>query len=113
MTLVATGTLTIEIARAPSKGKSVTLPRTVNHANGKESIRQTGFSDFIWGKATRGYARSAKSLSIVKLDAIIQDAKKCLKATRTRNKTTTEAREIINVDDDNDDERAHLVDNSD
>ena len=108
--LVATGTLTIEMAHG-SKGKTIPLPRTVNRSTSKESTRQTGFSDIAWGKATRGYAKSARSLTDVKFNAIVQDAKEFLKPIRSRNKTTTEAMEIINIDDDDDDERAHLVDN--
>jgi hypothetical protein len=111
LTLVATGTLTIAIVRA-SKGKSIPLPRTVNLSTGKESMRQTGFSDVAWGKATRGYAISARSLVNAKFHAIIQDAKEFIKPLRSRNKTT-DATEIIDIDDDDDDERAHLVDNSD
>lgn len=77
-------------------------------------MRQTGFSDVSWGKATRGYARSASSLAIAKFDVIIQDAKEFLKPLRSRNKTTdATTREIIDIDDDDDDERGHLVDNSD
>ena len=65
------------MARA-SKGKNIPLPRTVNLSSGKESMRQTGFSDVAWGKATRGYATSARSLANVKFDAIIQAAKEFL-----------------------------------
>ena len=107
--LVATGTLTIEMAHG-SKGKTIPLPRTVNRSTGKESTRQTGFSDIAWGKATRGYAKSARSLTDVKFNAIVQDAKEFLRPIQSRNKTT-EAMEIITIDDDDDDERAHLVDN--
>ena len=53
---------------------------------------------------------SARSLAIVKFDAIIQDAKEFLKPTRSRNKST-EALDIINIDEE-DDEQAHLVDNN-
>lgn len=74
-------------------------------------MRQTGFSDVSWGKATRSYATSARSLSNVKFDAIVQGAQDFLKPIRARNKAT-DATEVINIDDD-DDERAHLVDNSD
>jgi hypothetical protein len=74
-------------------------------------MRQTGFSDISWGKATRGYATSAKSLSNVKFDTIVQGAQDFLKPLRSRNKTSADATEVINVDDD-DDERAHLIDNS-
>lgn len=111
LTLVATGTLTIEMARS-SKGKTIPLPRTVNRSTGKESMRQTGFSDVAWGKTTRSYAASARSLANVKFEAVIREAKEFLKPVRSRNKTT-EAMDVINIDDDDDDERAHLVDNSD
>lgn len=111
LTLVATGTLTIDIAHA-SKGKNIPLPRTVNLSTGKESMRQTGFSDIAWGKTTRSYATRAKSLANAKFDVIIQDAKQFLKPIRSRNKIT-EATDVINIDDDDDDERVHLVDNSD
>src|ERR1700734_2022018 len=94
-----------------SNGKTISLPRTINLSSGKESTRQTGFSDVAWGKATRSYAISARSLTNVKFDAIIQDAKLSSNPVRARNKTTV-AMEIINIDDD-DDERAHLIDNSD
>jgi hypothetical protein len=110
LTLVATGTLTVEMAHTTSKGKTIPLPRTLNFSTGKDSMRQTGFSDVAWGKATRGYATSARSLTNVKFDTIIQEAKDFLKPIRSRNKTTD--MEIINIDDDDaDDERANLVDN--
>ena len=110
LTLVATGTLTVAMARA-SKGKTITLPRTLNLSTGKESMRQTGFSDVAWGKATRGYATSARSLANAKFDAIIREAQEFMKPIRARNRTT-EPTEIIDIDDD-DDKRACLVDNSD
>lgn len=109
MTLVATRTLTVAMARA-SKGKMVTLPRTLNLSTGKDSMHQTGFSDTAWGKATRCYATSARSLANTKFDAIIREAREFMKPIRSRGKTT-EPTEIINVDD-CDDERACLVDNS-
>lgn len=99
------------MARA-SKGKTIPLPRTINLSTGKESMRQTGFSDVSWGKVTRDYALSARSLADTKVDAIIQDAKEFLKPIRSRNKATN-SMEIINIDDDGDDERAHLIDYSD
>ena len=89
-----------------SKGKTVTLPRTLNHSTGKESMRQTGFSDTAWGKATRGYAKSARALANIKFEAIVKDTQEFMKPIRTRN------REVIIIDDDDDDERACLVDNS-
>jgi hypothetical protein len=96
------------MARA-SKGKTVTLPRTLNHSTGKESMRQTGFSDTAWGKATRGYAKSARALVNTKFEVIVKDAQEFMKPIRARNKDSTE---VINIDDDDDNERACLVDNS-
>jgi hypothetical protein len=107
--LVATGTLTIEMARA-AKGKTVTLPRTVNLSSGKESMRQMGFSDAAWGNASHSYATSARSLAKVKFDVIVKEAQEFVKPTRARNRTT-DATETINVDED--DEQACLLDNSD
>ena len=62
-------------------------------------------------KPTRSYATSAGSLSNVKFDAIVRDARDFLKPNRSRNKTT-DATEVINIDD-IDDKRATLIDNSD
>ena len=75
-------------------------------------MHQTGFSDVAWGKTTCSYATRAKSLSNPKFDAIVEGAKEFLKPIRSQNKTM-EAMDIINIDDDDDDERVHLVDNSD
>jgi hypothetical protein len=69
LTLVATGTLTIEMTR----GKRLTLPRTFNLATGRK--RSTGFSDSTWGKASRRHARSASELSKEEFDAIVDDAR--------------------------------------
>ena len=109
MTLVATRTLTVAMAHA-SKGKMVTLPRTLNLSTGKDSMCQTGFSDMAWGKATRCYATSVRSLANTKFDAIIQEAREFMKPIQSRGKTTKPT-EIINIDD-CDDERACLIDNS-
>jgi hypothetical protein len=104
--LVATGTLTIDMV---AKGKTVNLPKTMNLATAKESMRQTGFSDVAWGKATRNYAKSARTLTNAKFDIPIKEAKGFVKPIRGRK--TTQATEVIDVDED--DERAYLVDNSD
>lgn len=109
LTLVATGTLTVAMARN-SKGKAVTLPRTLNLSTGKDSMRNTGFSDAAWGKATREYSTSIRSLTCIKFDAIVTAAKVFTKRTRAQNRTT-DPTDVIDVDADN--ERACLVDNSD
>jgi uncharacterized cupredoxin-like copper-binding protein len=109
LTLVATSTLTVAMAHS-SKGKAVSLPRTLNLSTGKESTRQTGFSDASWGKATRGYATSISSLSKVKFEAIVKEAQVFAKPTRAHNRNS-DPTDVIDVD--VDDERACLVDNSD
>ena len=107
LTLVATGTLTTSLIRA-SKGKTLPLPRTINLSSGKKSTRQTGFNDTAWGKETRGYTISARSLSAVKFDTIIQDAQKFMRLGRSRgNATTTTEPTVI---DNGYNERANLAD---
>ena len=71
-----------------AEGKTVNLPKTMNLGTGKESRRQTGFSDTAWGKPIRNYAKSARSLSVAKFDVIIKEAKEFMKPIRGRNKTT-------------------------
>ncbi len=110
LTLVSTGILTISLARA-NKSKAISFPRTVNSSTGRDSLRHCEFSDVTWGKATRSYAMSARSLTNVKFDAILQDAQEFTKPIRAHTKTTDPV-EIIEIDDDND-EQALLVDNSD
>lgn len=110
LTLIATGTLTVAMARA-SRGKAVNLPRTLNLSTGKDSMRQTGFSDAAWGKATCSYAKSASSLTTAKFNAIIQDAQPFVNPKSTRAHSKTEAKGL-NISDD-EDERGCLVENSD
>jgi hypothetical protein len=69
-------------------------------------MRQTGFSDTTWGKATRGYAKSARALANTKFEAIIKDAQEFMKPIRAHNRDPTE---VIDI---NDNERGCLVDNS-
>jgi hypothetical protein len=66
-------------------------------------MRQTGFSDTAWGKATHGYAKSACTLANTKFTAIVKDAQEFIKPICARNRDPTE---VINInDDDDDDER--------
>ena len=84
MTLVATGTLTIEMIHT-AKGRNVTLPKTLNHSTGKISNRQTGFNDITWGETTRKYVRSiskAYKKKPEKFDEIITRAKEFSKKSR-------------------------------
>ena len=52
LTLVATGTLTIEMI------KTTPLPKTLNHSAAKTSTQQTGFNAVTWGQPTRTYVKS-------------------------------------------------------
>ncbi|KAI0249276.1 hypothetical protein BJV78DRAFT_1362940 [Lactifluus subvellereus] len=84
LTLVATGTLTIEMIHA-AKGRNVTLPRTLNYSTGKISNRQTGFNDITWGETTRKYAKSitkAYKKKSGRFDEIITHAKEFSKMSR-------------------------------
>ncbi|KAH9023765.1 hypothetical protein EDB85DRAFT_1894623 [Lactarius pseudohatsudake] len=112
LTLIETGTVTTKTPRA-ARGKTLTLPKTLNYATGKDSTRQTGFSDATWGKATRNYTKSARSLAKAKFDVIIKEAQVFMKPTRTRTKMAKagSSGEVIDVDDY--DIRACLVANSD
>jgi hypothetical protein len=77
------------------------------------SLRQTSFNDATWGRATHSYAKLAHSLSNVKFNAITQAAQPFVlpKLDCVHNKATDDI-EVISIDD-NKDEQAHLVDNSD
>lgn len=111
--MVATGTLTIAMTHA-AKGRSITLPRTLNVSTGKDSTRQTGFSDTAWGKASRSYARSASGLSKSRFNAIIEDARVFAKPVRALNRGggTSGATRTDNVVDEEDDKRGCLIYNS-
>ena len=109
LTLIAAGTLTVVMAHA-SKGKAVTLLQTLNLSTGKESMWQTSFSDAIWGKATCSYATSASPFTNTKFGAIVQDAWSFMNPKSTHSKTDT--KDVIEINDDNDDEWGNLVDNS-
>jgi hypothetical protein len=78
----------------------------INHFTGIESMRQTGFSDASWGKASRSFAKSASGLGEAKFNSVINDAQRFMKPTRARNRTT-DATEV-----EEDDERACLIDYS-
>jgi hypothetical protein len=73
LTLIADGTLTIDVARA-SNSKTVTLPSCVNPRTGRESKTETGFNLSTWGAITNDYTKSALALNKDKFDAIVQDA---------------------------------------
>ena len=88
LTLVATSTITIEMARS-AKGKMFPLPKTPNYSTGKVSNRQTGFNDAAWGKSTRAYVEGInQELGVDMLKLIIHRATRaCAKTNRTEDRT--------------------------
>jgi hypothetical protein len=112
LTLVSTGTLTVAMAHN-TKSKNVTLPRTLNPSTGKDSMRQTGFSDTVWGETTREYSSSIRALANTKFDAIVKEAEVFKKRTRASNKTSSSVPTQANNVDAGNKPRACLVDNSD
>jgi hypothetical protein len=70
-----------------ARGKTVPLPRILNLSTGRESMRQTGFSDAAWGNTTRSYAKSAHALPRAKFEAIVKAAQVYMKPGR-RNLST-------------------------
>jgi hypothetical protein len=92
-----------------SKGKMVALPWTLNHFTGKESMWHTSFSNTAWGKATCGYAKLAHMLVNTKFEAIVKDLQEFMKLIHAHNRDPTE---VIDIDNNDDNERACLVDNS-
>lgn len=104
--LITTGTLTIAVA---SKGKTITLPCTLNYFTSKGSRHQTGFNDAAWGKATRSYTMLVRLLTKVKFDEIIQGAQPFmnLKSNCACSKMT-EATKVIKIND-NDEQACLLV----
>jgi len=72
---VATGTITIAMIRS-AKGKTISLPKTLNYSTGKISNRQTGFNNVTWGKKTRAYVKGINdNLSDDMFEHIINHAK--------------------------------------
>src|SRR5882762_9300662 len=82
LTLFATGTITIEMI-CTAKGKTISLPKTLNYSTGKVSNRQTGFNDATWGKSTRSYVNSINmNLADDMFELIIHQAKGFAKTSR-------------------------------
>lgn len=98
-----------------ARGKTIPpLPQTFNIEITNAPARQTVFSDTTWGKATRSYATSARSLTNMKFEAIFQAAQQFIILNAKRDRSRQRAIEDIEVIDiDDDDEWACLVDHSD
>ncbi|KAG1859496.1 hypothetical protein C8R48DRAFT_774836 [Suillus tomentosus] len=75
LTLIATRTITIEMVLT-AKGKSIPLPKTLNHSTSKVSNHQTGINDITWGSSTRSYVKLImRSFRDEKFQAVITSAK--------------------------------------
>jgi hypothetical protein len=105
--LIASGTLTISVARANARGRSISLPTNFNHCTGRESKIKTGFNDTTWGDSTRQYTESASNLADKKFNAIIKEAEQYASIKQNRNRKRTEAADVIEINDKP--ERACLV----
>jgi len=95
-----------------TKGRNVTLPKTLNHSTGKVSNRQTGFNDVTWGPTTRRYVKSiskAYKKRPEKFDEIITYAKEFSKKSHRTDDGTGDATE----DDDDLDEELVDISSSD
>jgi histone H3/H4 len=79
----------------------------LNLATGKESYTSTAFTEANWGKTTRSYLTSINALSDRKLQDIIDKAKEYAKATARSTVPT------LDLDTEDIDERAQLVDGGD
>lgn len=88
-----------------ANGKNIPIPKTLNHSTGKVSGRQTGFNDITWGKSTRSYSKSIQRLSDDKFQAIINRAMEFSKTL-----SVDDGDDVVLGGDDEDDERAQLVD---
>jgi hypothetical protein len=95
-----------------AKGKNFALPKTMNYSTGKQSKNLTGFNDSMWGGRTRSYIKSIdKNLKEArKFDVVIKAAMEFAKNTRRVEDLPSAAHDD---EDEEDDERAQLVDRSD
>jgi hypothetical protein len=93
-----------------AKGRTVTLPKTLNHSTGKQSNRQTGFNDVTWGNSTRSYAKSIKrALTNDKFSEITTRAKEFCKKSRRVDDGPDNALDGDTINEELD-ERAQLMD---
>ena len=91
-----------------AKGKVPTLPKQINQATGKASNQLTGFNEVSWGVRCRSYMKSAKDLSNSRFDNIIELAQEFAKV----NHRIVDDPDIIEIEDDEEDIRANIVDNA-
>jgi hypothetical protein len=104
--LVASGTLTVAMVKQ-AKGQLPAIPKQMNQATGKPS-NLTMFSDVLWGAHCISYVKSAKKLSDSRFDEIIKLAADYVKVSQTM-----EDEDVIEIlDDEVEDIRANIVDNS-
>jgi hypothetical protein len=84
------------------------LPKQINQATGKASNQLTGFNEVSWGVHCRSYVKSAKDFSNSRFDNIIELAQEFTKV----NHHIVDDPDIIEIEDDEEDIRANIVDNT-
>lgn len=90
-----------------AKGRVPTIPKQMSQATGKPS-NLTVFSDVLWGMCCISYLKSAKNLSNPRFDEIILHAADYMKVSQT-----VDDEDVIEIPDDEvEDIRANIVDNS-
>ena len=87
-----------------AKGKVPTLPKQINQAIGKVSNQSMGFNKVTWGLRCRSYVKSTKKLTASQFEKIVTLAKKYM-ATPCIEPIT-----IIEIDDDDNDVHANIID---
>lgn len=124
LTLIATGTLTLDVIEKSTNRPAVALPKTFNHpivdnemedvkGKGKARDSSTAFSEAMWGAQTRSYARTVKALSESKYDEIVRLSMVFVSAHHGRASTiTANSADAMHISDD-DDDRAALGEGSD
>ena len=97
--------ITIEMVQK-AKGKVPTLPKQINQATGKASNQSMGFNEVTWGLWCQSYVKSTKKLTASQFEKIVTLAKKYMATPHIEPMT------IIEIDDDDNDVHANIIDRS-
>jgi len=107
--LWATGAISIKhVQDAKALNRAIKLPLAMNPETGKQSSRQTAFSDLGWGGPTRSYLESInRKLTNNVMKDIMDEAKEFAMTYQKK-----EAGNSVSTHVDPDDDRAQLADGS-
>jgi hypothetical protein len=95
-------------------GKLVTkLSKGLNQESGKESTKAHAFGEANWGPASRRYLKSINNLRAGSMESIIKNAQVFAKSGRRSELQDSMETDTFENDDEDDDERANLVDYAD